>query len=376
MLKIDHTPVLQSNSTQMDYSTKTRKELIVLCKERGIKGYSTKKKEELRIMLTGMAHSPKRIRYIDLFCGLGAFHTAFNTSSVFECVMACDINDGVRNIYRENYGIEPEKDIRIIDITTIPDFDILCAGFPCQPFSIAGNGEGFNDKEKGNLFYDILKIIDGKNPPMCILENVKNLKTHDNGKTYRTIEKELQDRGYLITSKVINATEYGSPQARQRIFIVATRGKPFVIPDGSMIHTPVSAIIDSSVCQTDVDLNKYRLVKKAEKTIVAGKPHVIFDVISKTTGKGGRQGERVYSIDSVGITVCASSGGPGAKTGLYKVGDTIRRLTVKETLGMFGFPSTYQFPGISNEEALFYLGNSIVVNVLQAFVPVVQRWFD
>jgi DNA (cytosine-5)-methyltransferase 1 len=322
------------------------------------------------------APSAAKIRYIDLFCGLGAFHTAFNTSPIFECVLACDINDGIRNIYKANYDLEPKSDIRKLNTETMPDFEILCAGFPCQPFSIAGNGDGFNDKEKGNLFYDILKIIDAKNPPMCILENVKNLKTHDDGKTYSTIENELKTRGYLITSKVINSAEYGSPQARQRIFIVATKNKPFTIPEGSKAHTPVSSIIDPSVNTTDIDLVKYSLKKKNDKTTVIGKPNVLYDVISNKTKKGGRQGERVYSIESAGITVCASSGGPGAKTGLYKVGDAVRRLTVKETLGMFGFPAHYKFPSISEEDSLFYLGNSIVVNVLMAFVPVVQTWFN
>ena len=367
----------------MDYSRKTREELIALCKERNIKGYSGKKKEDIIKLLPSTTtdtlnsgiEQQKKIRYIDLFCGLGAFHTAFNTSPEFECVLACDIDDGVRRIYKENYGLEPKQDIRNLDTTTMPDFEILCAGFPCQPFSIAGNGEGFKDKVKGNLFYDILKIIDAKNPPMCILENVKNLKTHENGKTYKTIETELQKRNYLITSKVINAIDYGSPQARQRIFIVATKNKPFSIPEGNQSYTPVSSIIDTSVHENTIDLNKYKLNKKETKKVIVGKPRVIFDVVSKTTNKGGRQGERVYSIDSVGITVCASSGGPGAKTGLYKVGETVRRLSVKETLGMFGFPTSYKFPGVSNEEALFYLGNSIVVNVVNAFVPVVASWF-
>lgn len=360
----------------MDYSEKTRDELIAACRERGIKGYSGKKKEDLLKLLVPAVEYPKgKIRYIDLFCGLGAFHTAFKGHAEFECVLACDIDEGARKIYKANYGIEPKEDIRKLNVATIPDFEVLCAGFPCQPFSIAGNGEGFKDKEKGNLFYDILKIIDAKKPPMCILENVKNLKTHDNGNTYKTIETELKNRGYLLSSKVINAAEYGSPQARQRIFIVATKDKPFAIPEGSKTQRPVSSVIDTSVNQNDIDLNKYKLEKKAAKKSTPGKPNVLFDIVSKATGKGGRQGERVYSIDSVGITVCASSGGPGAKTGLYKVGETIRRLTVKETLGMFGFPPTYQFPKMSNEECLFYLGNSIVVNVLQAFVPVVQAWF-
>jgi DNA (cytosine-5)-methyltransferase 1 len=343
----------------MDYATNTRNQLPAVCKERGLKGYSSKKK----------------VRYIDLFCGLGAFHTAFNTSDLFECVLACDIDDGVRTVYAANYGLEPEKDIRGINTATMPDFDILCAGFPCQPFSIAGNKEGFNDKVKGNLFYDILNIIDAKNPPMCILENVKNLKTHDNGKTYKTIEAELKNRGYLITSEVLNATDYGSPQARQRIFIVATKGKEFVIPPPTNAYVPVSSIIDTEFTQNDVNLDKYILEKKPKRSGVVHKPHVIYDVISKATGKGGRQGERVYSIDSVGVTVCASSGGPGAKTGLYKVGDTVRRLNVKETLGMFGFPESYTFASVSREDALFYLGNSIVVNVVRCFVPAVEKWF-
>ena len=317
-----------------------------------------------------------KIRYIDLFCGLGAFHTAFNTSDVFECVLACDIDDGVRKIYKENYGIEPESDIRNLDIHNIPDFEILCAGFPCQPFSIAGNGDGFNDKEKGNLFFDILNIIDFKNPPMCILENVKNLKTHDNGNTYNRIETELKNRGYNVTSKVINSAEYGSPQARHRIFIIATKNTPFTIPDGCNQHNPVNTIIDPSVQHNDIDSEKYTLVPKTIHKAALWKPNVLYDVVSNRTKKGGRQGERVYSIDSVGVTVCASSGGPGSKTGLYKIGNDVRRLTVKETLGMFGFPIDYKFGSTTKEDSLFYLGNSIVVNVVLAFIPNIRSWFN
>jgi DNA (cytosine-5)-methyltransferase 1 len=359
-------------------TTKTREELTALCKEKGIKGakgHSGKKKEDSLQLLSPPIDSPKTIRYIDLFCGLGAFHTAFNTSSAFECVLACDIDEGVRSIYKANYSLEPKSDIRSLDMKTMPDFELLCAGFPCQPFSIAGNGDGFNDTEKGNLFYDILKIIDAKNPPMCILENVKNLKTHDNGKTYNTIETELTKRGYHITSKVINAADYGSPQARHRIFIVASKSKTFTIPEGHKDYVPVSSILDTSVNRNDIDMERYTLVEKPKKANVNGKPNVLLDVISKSTNKGGRQGERVYSIGSCGITICASSGGPGAKTGLYKVGNTVRRLTVKETLKMFGFPEDFTFPDISSENSLFYLGNSIVVNVILSFVPVVEAWF-
>ena len=92
-----------------------------------------------------------KIRYIDLFCGLGAFHTAFDTNSAFECVFACDIDEGIQKIYKTNYGLDISGDIRQVNLEKMPDFELLCAGFPCQPFSIAGNKEGFNDKEKGNL---------------------------------------------------------------------------------------------------------------------------------------------------------------------------------------------------------------------------------
>jgi len=254
----------------MDYTKLTNVELKNLCKHRGITGYSTRNKSELIGLLSAVpvvASVPSaHVRYIDLFCGLGAFHTAFNSSKEnFKCVLACDIDDGARRIYEANYGLKPEGDIRKIDLATMPDFEIICAGFPCQPFSIAGKQEGFKDEVKGNLFYDILKIIDAKNPPMCILENVKNLETHDNGNTYKTIIAELKKRNYLVTSKVINATDYGSPQARQRIFIIATRDKEFTIPVPTKTTNPVSTIIDKTVEKSDLDLDRYKMVNKPPK---------------------------------------------------------------------------------------------------------------
>ena len=387
----------------MNYTTMEGKALREECKKRGIPPYAARTNDGMISLLqiydaANPTITNTKIRYIDLFCGLGAFHTAFNTSSRFECVLACDIDEGARAIYELNYGLKPEGDIRKINTTTMPDFDILCAGFPCQPFSIAGNGEGFKDTTKGNLFYDILKIIDAKTPPMCILENVKNLETHDKGKTYATIIDELKKRGYIVTSKVINAVQYGSPQARQRIFIVATRTRSFAIPPPAADVRVVRSILDPAITRNDLDMTKYTTVAKPEKkgVVVTSKPHVLMDVFpipsatkqaklekkAKDEGKplvlkGGRQGERVYSVDAVGVTVCASSGGPGAKTGLYKVGEAIRRLTVKETLGMFGFPPDYKWPNtVFDEDRLFYLGNSIVVDVPKAFVPAVLAWFS
>lgn len=308
------------------------------------------------------------LRYVDLFSGIGAFHTAFQKvcGTRAKCVYACDIDKGARALYEKNYGVKPDGDINLLKISKLPKFDVLCAGFPCQPFSIAGKQKGFSDEKKGSLFERILDIIDKRKPRILILENVKNLCTLKGGKILTKIIDELVSRGYMVSYRVIDSKYHGVPQSRKRVFIVGTRCKtPFeFIPKNDDI-VPVKTILDRSV-DTFYDYeSKYDLVsceknKKKQKTMMVAK------LINKKTKKGGRQGERVYSIESCGPTVCASSGGPGAKTGLYKIGEgKIRTLTVKETLQMFGFDPEYDCSPLKHKKKmLFYLGNSIVVNVL------------
>jgi DNA (cytosine-5)-methyltransferase 1 len=295
-------------------------------------------------------------RYADLFCGLGAFHTAFDRlDQGYECVFACDVDERVRRIYKENHGITPHGDINTIDTEVMPDFDILCAGFPCQPFSIAGKKEGFNDKDKGNLFYNILDIVDRKSPQKIILENVKNLHTIHDGETFRIIIASLEKRGYKVSYKVLDAKNYGSPQSRQRIYIICDKDTLYTFRSVNKPITPVSSIIDHTVDKFFDYEDKYIL----EPT----KGRMKYKLINKKTGKGGRQGERVYSIDDYGPTICASSGGPGSKTGLYEIGGKIRKLTIKEALQMSGFSPDYRYQPKDN--MLFYIGNSIVVTVLE-----------
>jgi DNA (cytosine-5)-methyltransferase 1 len=294
--------------------------------------------------------------YADLFCGLGAFHTAFDSlNSGYKCVFACDIDEKVRKIYKENHGIEPYGDINALDVSEMPDFDILCAGFPCQPFSIAGKKMGFNDQEKGNLFYTILKIIDAKSPQKVLLENVKNLKTIHNGETFQVIISSLEERGYKVSYKVIDSKHYGSPQSRQRIYIMCDKDKKYKFRSVNKPVTPVSTIIDHTVSDFFDYEDKY--------TLQPSKGRMKYILINKKTGKGGRQGERVYSIDDYGPTICASSGGPGSKTGLYEIDGKIRKLTIKEALQMSGFSPDYKYK--NGDNMLFYIGNSIVVNVLK-----------
>lgn len=337
--------------------------------------YKKEKIEFINIIINDIVNNnmsiinePKIINYIDLFCGMGAFHKAFELNSSeyikYNCVFACDIDTGIQKLYKENYNIEPKGDITKIDIDSIPDFDILCAGFPCQPFSLAGKKEGFSDKEKGNLFYNILNIINKKNPKQIILENVKNLLSIDKGKTFNTIIDELK-KNYNVSYKVIDSKYYNCPQSRQRLFIVCDKNKDYIFRDIKNEIIPVSTILDTSIDKY-YDYNKYILEEC--KTNTKKGCIMIYKLINKITKKGGRQGERIYSIDSCGPTICASSGGPGSKTGFYYINKQIRTLNVNETLRMFGF-NDYKRTSISNDNImLYYLGNSIVINVLYEII--------
>ena len=320
------------------------------------------------------------IKYADLFCGLGAFHAAFNHISNpninYKCVFACDIDKNIRKIYEANYEMEPFGDINHIDINLIPNFDILCAGFPCQPFSVAGKKKGFDDKIKGNLFFVILKIIDSKNPNTIILENVKNLLSINNGEVFNTIKTELELRGYFINYKIVDSKYYNSPQSRQRLFIVGNKRKKFVFPtENKNSVVPVLSIIDDSEIKFLNYADKYNLEKCNEKNN-KNNCKMLYKLIHKITKNGGRQGERVYSIEHCGPTICASSGGPGAKTGLYYINNNVRRLNVMEGLRMFGFCENYLWSEfVKNEDMLFYLGNSIVVNVLKAILQTLESQY-
>lgn len=306
-----------------------------------------------------------KIRYADLFCGIGAFHQAFKRDPSFKCVFASDIDEGARRVYERNHGVRPEGDIRKVDAESFPDVDLICAGIPCQSFSIAGSKKGFGD-QNGNLFWEVARILERKMPRMVIVENVKNLMSHDGGNTYDTMKSALNDLGYRVFAKVLDSSHYGSPQCRQRVFIVAVLDGDFEFPSKAAKQVVVGSILGESSSAWDPE--GYELVPKGGGPRPF-KPRIIFNVVSKSTGKGGRQGERVYDPSCCGITICASSGGPGAKTGLYKVGETIRRLGVGECLAMFGFPDDFDFLDIPEEQRIFYLGNSIVVNVVEAMIP-------
>lgn len=166
------------------------------------------------------------IRFIDLFAGIGGFHQALKDFGAAECVFASEIDTDARNIYTLNHGIIPSGDISTIDVKEIPSFDLLCAGFPCQPFSKGGKQIGFNDV-RGTLFFDIVRILKHHKPDYVLLENVANLVSHDKGNTYSVIINSLKQLGYVVPDRpvIISPTDLGIPVNRPRTFIPAVRKK-------------------------------------------------------------------------------------------------------------------------------------------------------
>lgn len=198
----------------------------------------------------------KQLKFIDLFAGLGGFHIALSKLGC-KCVFACEIKEDLRDLYEENFHIKPAGDITKVDYKKIPQHDILCAGFPCQPFSQAGYREGFKDKKgRGNLFNEICKILDAQGdnkPKYLLLENVSNLVGHDHGRTWATIEQKLKERHYEVDKKVLSPHQFGIPQHRKRIYIVAVREdkgglKGFKFPEPTNEKCNIRSYINENDC--------------------------------------------------------------------------------------------------------------------------------
>lgn len=187
------------------------------------------------------------MKFIDLFAGLGGFHIALQKLG-HHCVFACEIDDTLREVYKLNFGMEPIGDIRGVADADVPHHDILCAGFPCQPFSKAGSQHGLKHPELGTLFFEILRIIRYHKPKFLILENVPNFEKHDRGKTWDRMERLLRLEGYDIRQKKLSPHYYGIPQIRERIYIVGSL-EPldgFVLPHPNNTETSILSVLDSN----------------------------------------------------------------------------------------------------------------------------------
>lgn len=211
-----------------------------------------------------------KMKFIDLFCGIGGFHQALIKFGC-ECVFASDIDEKCRDTYYKNYNIKPEGDITKIDIKKIPKFNILCGGFPCQPFSKAGFQNGFDD-DRGNLFFNICKIVEHHKPEYLILENVRNLASHDNGNTWDVIYKAIDKLGYYTYNEplILNVLHFNIPQNRERVIIMCKRKDLGKLPELPKIpknpKTKLSKYIDEFIVDDKKYNEKFKLNEKMEET--------------------------------------------------------------------------------------------------------------
>ena len=299
------------------------------------------------------------ITFIDLFCGIGGFRLALESLGA-RCVFSCDKDRQARKTYQANFGEEPEGDITTIAADSIPDFNILCGGFPCQPFSIAGKQRGFKDT-RGTLFFEIARIVRAKQPEVVFLENVPNLARHDNGNTLRVILDTLDGLGYNVHYQVLNVAYYGVPQIRKRIYFVCFRKDLQV--DFSFPKPTFEDVAVEDYLEENVDEKYYLDIN----SITFYKPDT--DVRQLDTYRMGyigsiSQGRRVYGVKGCAPTFVVSARGPAGSTEAYYINGRVRRLTPYESKRIMGFPDDFIFP-VKEERIYQQLGNSVAVPVVR-----------
>lgn len=296
----------------------------------------------------------EKIRFIDLFCGVGGFRIAMDQACTEngllpECVFSSDIDKKCQDSYEENFGHRPTGDITKVKPKDIPDHDLLFAGFPCQPFSIIGQMKGFDDT-RGTLFFHIASILKEKKPKAFVLENVKQLVGHDNGKTLKVIIKTLKDLGYTIHYAVLNALDYGLPQKRERILIVGHR-EPilFSFPSPIRPYKPLSQILEKRVDKKHL-ASDYIKSKRKEMHKSAYKTSIWHE------NKSGNICSYPYS--------CALRAGASYN---YLLVNGERRLTPREMFRLQGFPDTYRIV-TTDSQARKQAGNAVPVNMVKAVI--------
>ena len=324
------------------------------------------------IQIAREEHFLKNWRFIDLFAGIGGFHYAMQSFGA-ECVLASEIDIKASKQYFINHGLLPEGDILDLATEIIPSYDMLCAGFPCQPFSVSGKQKGFNDS-RGSLFFELIRIIQETKPKIILLENVKNIVKHNNGETMQQILKELESCNYKVFHNTINTSNFGLPQNRERTYFVAFNKDVYPNPSFSFpdfrIQSSLKDYLEKNpphakyIEREDITYNQS--VINGIDNRLANRPLQIGKV-SK-----GRQGERIYHISGHAITLSASGGGIGAKTGIYMIDNKLRKLTGRECARIQGFPEEYILPS-SELEAHKQFGNSISVNTVQYIIQEISN---
>lgn len=301
------------------------------------------------------------MRVCSLFCGIGGIDIAFAQAG-HKIVWANDIDKYACMTYRHNFpdAVLVEGDIRAINKNHIPDFDMLTAGFPCQPFSVCGKQKGFSD-ERGNLFFEIGKVIDAKHPAIVFLENVANLTEHDNAKTFNIIHNELAGRGYFIRYLIADACDYGIPQHRTRTYIVAFTDRAicerFSFPQKMPLEKRLIDIIDATMKSND----KYYYSPGSTKY-----QHLSRYITDKKQLYRFADFGIQSSKDGISFTLKANMGTYYDRIPIIKDNFGIRNITPIECLALQGFPKNFSFPlTVPEREQYKQAGNTVCVNIIE-----------
>ncbi len=322
-----------------------------------------------------------QIVFIDLFCGVGGIRLGMEQAG-FHCVMSSDINRECQNTYYENFGEMPQGDIKEIDGASIPDHEILCAGFPCQPFSISGKQKGFEDT-RGTLFFEICRIINRKKPTIVFLENVKHLVHHDHGKTLEIILSKLEELGYAVSWHILNGSDFGVPQNRERIIIIGSLRKNFNFdaiktqPRGRLID-----YLDEDGEFEYLDSEAYTLIENPKQQ--PGSGLIFAGYRNKSIRKVGvrpgtehlsrvhKQPNRIYS--AFGIHPTLPSQETSGRYFILTEDGRVRKLTLNECWRIMGFPETYKKISAVGEQYK-QLGNSVCVPMIAAVAHEIKNQF-
>ena len=303
-----------------------------------------------------------KLKLVELFAGTGAFSLAFEKTKRFKTIYANDFDINSKKIYDMNFDIKLFLgDLNTINIKEIPKMDILTGGFPCQPFSIAGKQKGFKDN-RSNVFWKIIEIIKEHKPRFVVLENVKNLKSHDYGKTFKTIEKGITDLKYYISHQILNTYKITNiPQNRERIYIICFREKDdykkFRFPIKTDRHIEIKDFIEDNIDDKYYYTDKLKIWEKINQGV---SKHIDTNTIYQYRRYYIRENKK-----NICPTLTANMGTGGHNVPLLKDNKGIRKLTPKECFKLQGFPQTFNLPIISDNKLYKLAGNAVTVSVVE-----------
>ncbi len=319
------------------------------------------------------------LRMIDLFAGIGGIRIAFENNNI-ECVASSEIDSNAKETYFENFGEMPLGDITKILSEELPEFDVLAGGFPCQPFSIGGLRKGFEDT-RGTLFFEIARILKDRQPQAFLLENVSGIVSHNQGNTLKTIEQTLEDLGYIISWKIMNAKDYGIPQNRNRWYCVGFRkelcigfekiegiNKVFSFPSKCELQYTLKDIIfdidDKEYQSTDTAI--YNINTYLTKYKDSNRYNPEFPIIANEI----RKSRCNFRSDGISPCLTAKMGTGGNNVPVYV--HQMRKLTEKECLKIMGFPDSFKIQK-NSFHSYKQIGNSVVIPVVQQIVKEMSR---